>query len=349
MKEVRDIGEILNFLRNTLANEEFSGFSLRFSEHPGESGEIRIEMAGKKKILAVRPLLYPSRRILKDHSPGERSAEVLVAARFPEKLAADLRAAGIAHADLNGRLFVHEDGFLLDRRPGKIRFRPPRSGADPFAAKSSRLVRALLASRNREFTQKKLVKRTGLSPAGVSIGLAELVKQGWVRQEGKASRHGPASYAVEDFDGLLDEWKDRDDWAKRTSIHQFSVLSGQVEDLAKIVEARLGGADPETGHPHLVFSQWFAAWLRHPYTVPPVVTAYLRSGHLPDDLPWRRVSTGGNLWLVVPEDDGVFFETREVRSFHLAADVQIYLDLLQVGLRGPEQAEELRNWDGFAR
>lgn len=83
--------------------------------------------------------------------------------------------------------------------------------------------------------------------------------------------------------------------------------------------------------------------------IPPVVSAYVKADRLPGDLPWRRVNGGGNLWLVVPEDDGVFFETREVQGFHLATDVQIYLDLLQVGQRGPDQAEELRNWDGFAR
>ena len=32
----------------------------------------------------------------------------------------------------------------------------------------------------------------------------------------------------------------------------------------------------------------------------------------------------------------------------LVSDVQIYLDLLRVGLRGEEQADELRRWPDFA-
>jgi hypothetical protein len=38
-----------------------------------------------------------------------------------------------------------------------------------------------------------------------------------------------------------------------------------------------------------------------------------------------------------------------VAGYPLVSDVQIYLDLLQVEGRGPEQAKALRNWEGFAR
>jgi hypothetical protein len=39
---------------------------------------------------------------------------------------------------------------------------------------------------------------------------------------------------------------------------------------------------------------------------------------------------------------------QEVKGFKLVSDVQIYLDLAKAGLRGDEQAEELRNRDDFA-
>ena len=54
-------------------------------------------------------------------------------------------------------------------------------------------------------------------------------------------------------------------------------------------------------------------------------------------------------WLIVPADDGVLLEKQESQGFPLVSDVQIYLDLLHVGQRGPEQAVELRGWEGFAR
>jgi len=59
------------------------------------------------------------------------------------------------------------------------------------------------------------------------------------------------------------------------------------------------------------------------------------------------VTDGGTLWLVAPKDDGVFRETQKVGEFTLACDAQIYLDLVRAGLRGPEQAQALREWSGF--
>jgi hypothetical protein len=63
----------------------------------------------------------------------------------------------------------------------------------------------------------------------------------------------------------------------------------------------------------------------------------------------RRVSDGsGRLRLVLPKDRGVLNPTQTVGDFRLVSDVQIYLDLLRAGLRGDEQAAELRKWVDFA-
>ena len=99
-------------------------------------------------------------------------------------------------------------------------------------------------------------------------------------------------------------------------------------------------------------SAWFAANLRHPYTIPPLVSAYVArfpAEQIERELRARQVADGGTLWLVVPKDDGVFRETQRVGDFTLACDAQIYLDLLRAGLRGPDQAKALREWTGFGR
>jgi hypothetical protein len=55
------------------------------------------------------------------------------------------------------------------------------------------------------------------------------------------------------------------------------------------------------------------------------------------------------VWLLLPDDEGVFLETRTIQGLPLASDAQIYLDLQKTGLRGPDQAAALRNWEGFCR
>lgn len=349
-KEISSTDEIIENLGKSVISEEYKGFSIRFSNLSGVESEFRIEAGHEKILLRVRPILHPSRKLIKEG--GGSDTALLVSPHIPEPLANDLRQAGIPHADLNGRLFVQKPSFLLDRRPGEIRFRNPRTGTDPFSPKASRIVRALLSHRESPLTQEDLSKRADVSRTIVSQVLSRLVEEEWVKQLSPSGRRTSARYQLADFDRLLDAWVAVDDWWKRSTVHQFSVLSNQSEEIAATIRDLFQPKEPESGkrvRKNVVFTQWFAAWLRFPYTIPPVVTAYLPEKRLLDAVPYRKVSSGGNLWLVVPEDEGVFQEAREWKGFHLASDVQIYLDLLQVEQRGPDQAAELRRWEGFAR
>ena len=101
-----------------------------------------------------------------------------------------------------------------------------------------------------------------------------------------------------------------------------------------------------------VFTQWFAASLQLPNTELEIVSAYVRSFpsvEVLEKLSLRQVSSGGALWIIVPRDRGVFQATQTVNGFELVCDAQIYLNLLKAGLRGPDQAQALRQWDGFFR
>lgn len=349
-KEISSSQEIIANLEQSVVSEEYRGFSIRFSTLSGADAEFRIEAGHEKILLQVRPILHPSRKLIKE---GDGSgSDLLVSPHIPESLANDLRQAGIPHADLNGRLFVQKPSFLLDRRPGDIRFRNPRTGPDPFSQKASRIIRVLLSRRERSLTQEDLSNWTNVSRSIVSQVLSKLVEEEWVEQKSPSGRRTSAHYQLANFDRLLDAWVAADDWRKRTAIHQFSVLSNRPEEIAANVRDLFQPKEPEPGTPErakVVFTQWFAGWLRFPYTTPPVVTAYLPDKRLLDTVPYRRVNSGGNLWLVVPEDAGVFQEAQDWKGFLLASDVQIYLDLLQVGQRGPDQAAELRKWEGFAR
>jgi hypothetical protein len=128
------------------------------------------------------------------------------------------------------------------------------------------------------------------------------------------------------------------------TVRQYSVLEDNRRKLAKRVLDRVTG--------EVAFTQWFAAGLRFPYADVPIVSGYVAetaAAGLADALGAREVSSGGKLWLITPKDAGVFQATRRVEGFPIVCDVQIYLDLLQVGLRGPDQAEALRAWEGFRK
>jgi len=264
---------------------------------------------------------------------------LLIAPNISETLARLCRERGLNCADLNGRLWLRTKGLLVERDAKSPRFRPAVAPPDSFSVKSSRLARTLLCHRDREWSHKELVERTGLSKGLVSRLSRHLVEQGLLAQKERTLQ-------VKQWDALLDAWAAQDDWRKRTTVHQYSLLESDLETIARRLVKILPASES------LAFTQWFAANLRHPYTVAPVVSAYVTrfpEERIERELGARRVTDGGMLWLVAPKDDGVFRETQKVGGFTLACDVQIYLDLVRTGLRGPEQARALREWNGFGR
>jgi hypothetical protein len=283
-------------------------------------------------------------------NPAARDVEYLARQKFPhplllvapnisETLARFCREKGLSCADLNGRLRLRAEGLFVEREPKLARYRPALATPDPFSVKGSRLARTLLSYRDRKWTHKELVSRTGLSKGLVSRLARHLVDQGLLAREERGLQ-------VKRWDALLDAWAAADDWRKRTTVQQYSLLDSDLEAVGRRLLKALPASEP------LAFTQWFAANLRYPYTIAPVVSAYVaRFPTEQDQREWRvrQVADGGTLWLIVPKDDGVFRETQRVGELTLASDAQIYLDLLHAGLRGPEQAKALRDWAEFGR
>jgi hypothetical protein len=251
---------------------------------------------------------------------------------------------GANHADLNGRLFLCAGSLLIDRDP-VFHHKPAdfgfgRSEETLFSPKASRVLRQLLAVPGRVWLQAELQEAAGVSRGYVSRLLQTLLDQAFLRKEGLGGRAGPAFYHLTDAPRLLDEWAKADRFGKRVRIQRYSILETDAARIAAFARERLGN------HPH-AFTQWFAAWLRRPHATPPLVSVYVPEKILAGFEAGRRVDSGGNLHLLVPEDEGVFQCLRTVGDFPLVCDPQIYLDLIGQGQRGPDAADALREWEGF--
>jgi hypothetical protein len=244
--------------------------------------------------------------------------------------------------DLNGRVYLRAVGLLVDRRqlPGRD-FRFELEPRNVFVGKSARIIRSLLTERDRVWAQSELVERTKASSGLVSRIVQHLISQGFIEKQ------SPREFRLSNPLGLVDAWVKADDFHRRTTTTRYTAFGGSSIEVAHQIHAWAR----EQSVP-IAFTQWIAAWLRHPYTEPVVASAYV--SRLPEvatleRLGFRTVADAGKVWLLVPDDEGVFLEIQETQGLPLASDAQIYLDLQRTGLRGPEQAAALRNWDGFCR
>jgi hypothetical protein len=270
---------------------------------------------------------------------GKEAAYGVLAAPFISEASAKICAeAGIGYVDLVGNARLSFGKVFIERRvTGQNPFRR-RELHSLFSARATRVLRVLLTGPLRTWKVQELAQSSKVSLGWVSQVRKQLIAQEWATAN-------EAGLRITQPSALLNAWASKDQWKSRTTIRQYSLLFVDPSEIATKVSDLLGNS-------RHAFTQWFAGWLRQPYTVPTIVTAYVEE--FPDEetlqrkLLARRVDDGARLWLVKPRDEGVFSPSQVVDGFTLAPDVQIYLDLFQAGLRGHEQAEELRKSPDFA-
>ena len=314
----------------TAANERLPWVALELDAHP-----LRF-----KPVYSLKPSIPELESILAGWK--ETLLPLLVAPELRPWILDFCREKRLAAVDLNGRTYLRAEGLLVDRRqlPGRD-FRFELEPRNVFVGKSARVIRGLLTERDRVWTQSELVERTKASSGLVSRIVQHLISQSFIEKQ------SPREFHLSNPLGLIDAWVKADDFHRRSPATRYTAFGGSPIEIAHQLHAWAG----EQSVP-IAFTQWIAGWLRHPYTEPVLTSAYV--SRVPEDatlerLGFRHVTDAGKVWLLVPDDEGVFLETQETQGLPLASDAQVYLDLQRTGLRGPDQAAALRNWEGFCR
>jgi len=270
--------------------------------------------------------------------PGKFKYALVLAPYISPESARICEEAGVGYADLSGNARLSFDNIYIETHGQGNAFKRHKEAKSLFTPKTQRALRVLLQGPLRPWKISKLAVESQISLGWASALKQQLVAREWVAEE-------KSGILVTKPGALLDAWAESDDWKQRTEVRQYSLLETEPVDIASSMVKGLKKSQ-------LAFTQWFAGWLRQPYTLPPIVTTYVREWPkeelLEKMLHARRVAQGGRLWLVKPKEDGVFQPGQEVKGFPLVSDIQIYLDLLRAGQRGMEQAAELRKRKDFS-
>jgi hypothetical protein len=299
----------------------------------------------------VRTGVLQLRHYLSLLPPGTASYGVLLAPFISAESAQICTEAGIGYADLAGNARLSFDQVFIETHAAKNPFHEKRAVKSIFSPKASRVLRLLLQGPLRPWKVKELAQVADVSLGHVSAVRQQLLAQEWASEEvvwealPRGARRQVGGIRITQPNALLDAWALADRWEDRTEVRDYSLLVTDPAEIATRLHELL------VGKRH-AFTQWIAAMQRHPCTTPPVTTVYVEE--FPDEallkeaLLARRVTSGGRLWLVRPVDKGVLNPLQTVHGLPLVSDVQLYLDLLQAGLRGDEAAAELRRWPDFA-
>lgn len=247
--------------------------------------------------------------------------------------------AGVSWFDFSGNAHIVAPGIriIVDGRPNRFPKRGRPSSA--FAPKSSRVARWLLMHPKEAMAQREISQATGVSEGLVSRVVSRLEEDHYVDRD-KAGRIFAPNPQL-----LLEAWQDEYRFSKHTIIRgHIAARSGDA--LTRFVAETLSAATVQHAATGLS-AAWqlthFAGFRMTTFFVEAEPTASLKS-----DLGFREDNRGANMWLVVPNDEGVFQGADDRDGVRCVHPVQVYLDLKEHPERAADAAERLRteflNW-----
>ena len=263
-------------------------------------------------------------------SGGGGDYGVFIAPYISPAAALVCKNAGIGYLDLAGNylisfqtVYIHGEG-----KPNpNIQRRELRSLYSP---KAERILRILLSRPQQSWKTEALAQA-----AQVSFGQVANVKKYLTDREWLAPKRG--GIQLINPGALLDEWAVQYRF-QRNLVMDYYALAEVAE-----CEYQLAETCQRQGVRYALTAFSGAARLAPAVRYQRAIS-YVEGDlkALTDSLGWKPVTTGANVSLLMPYDEGVFFESRDIEGAQSAAPVQIYLDLQNFRGRGQEAAQAIR-------
>lgn len=249
------------------------------------------------------------------------------------------RQSGVSWIDLAGNACIKAKGLRLyvEGRPNP--FKPNGRPASVFAPKSARIARWLLSHPDQFYSQREIAQATAMDEGFTSRIVSRLEELRLIKRDPQGR------ICARDLNLLLDAWADEYDFSKH-QVFRFHMAARSGEDLLGQVASTLERQDSKWATTGLA-----AAWLLSHFAGFRITTFYLSQRAsletLQSELRLRADLPGANLWLVLPNDEGVFQGAVPAGGIHCVHPVQVWLDLKGHPERAPEAAEELRAGFGW--
>ena len=276
-----------------------------------------------------RQVRYAIQQLKEYLSQFENAYGVVGAPYISNDAARICRENGVGYMDFAGNCFLNFEQVYIERKdfPNlNVEKRPLRS---LFTPKSSRILRVMLSNPKRAWQVQEIAKE-----AKVSMGLTFKVKQRlfdleYAKEKGrKISLNQPMA--------LLKKWAENYSFRKNKIYDYFGV--GELKELERNIAEYC--RRKEIPYALTLFSGAarvapFARYNRGFVYVGRRIQEVTKSVGL------KEVSSGPNLTILEPYDEGVFYGGREMEGLSIAGDIQLYLDLAGYKGRGEESADFL--------
>jgi len=198
-----------------------------------------------------------------------------------------------------------------------------------FSRKASRIVRVLLIRPREGWTIKDLSKE-----AKVSLGFTHAVVMSLIDQK-HVYRDELYKLRVVDSVKLIQRWAAYHNYMSMNTFLRYHTFEKNIDAFLSNMR--------ETNGLEYALTVLVGANVVAPYVRPTTIHFYIKQKKEAKSwvelLDLRPVETGGNVSMVLPYDEGVFYGVSQVAGVNVVSKVQLYVDLFNYPARGEEAAE----------
>lgn len=268
-------------------------------------------------------------RLLEYRAALPNSYGILLAPYISPRATEICKAEGIGYLDLAGNCLLSFGSVYIRKEGRENTLTRKRDLRSLYSPKAERILRVLLSD------PKKLWKVQDIaSEAGVSLGQASNVKR--LLGDREWIRVGSEGFCLKESEALFKEWSKRYDY-RRSVACSYYAMENPVD-----IENKLAKYCKKQGIEYAL-TRFSAAARMAPMVRYQRVTAYTSGdpAKLARGLKLKEVSSGFNVTLLAPYDEGVYYGASAIDGVRVVSPAQACLDLQDVRGRGEEATEAL--------
>jgi len=201
-----------------------------------------------------------------------------------------------------------------------------------FEPKASRILRCLLTNPGEAWSIREIAREVQVSVGYTHAVTASLLDLGYI------VRNEVNLIEAMDPIRLLERWASYHQYVHENRFLEYYTFEREVERIVEKLQKVTSD---------YALTTLSGAYLVSPYVRPTVLELYVKSENQAQDiienLQLRPTTRDGNVRLVLPYDDGVFYKTQGVGDVKVVSNVQLYVDLINYPSRGEEAAKIILN------
>ena len=294
---------------------------------PGGKSTLVVEV---RKVGQPRVIREATNQLLRFKSDIPNAYGVVMAPYISPEAAEICLKEGFGFADLAGNCLLSFDQVFVSKEGKENPFARKRDLRSLYSPKAERVLRVLLSAPGGRWKVQPLAKE-----AGVSLGQGFNVKKLLVDREWVET--GDEGFRLTAPAKLLAEWEENYDF-RRSAVREFYTIR-PIADFERLLAETCSKDKLAYALAGFSSAARYAPMVRYQRAMAYVVG---NMDSLAERLQLKAVTSGANVNLITPYDDGVLYGAETKGDAKVTSPVQTYLDLRQSKGRGEEAADFLK-------